>query len=107
MTFTAQYPDPPEMSLKARLAWEYFFGSCCGGWAVAHTADDAWIITDEACSLDTAMVYPDEASFIDWLESVAQEHISENRLEWFRSFAKVPELVDDNVALCMEKIVSA
>ena len=106
MTFTASFPDPPEMSLKARLPWEYFFGKCCGGWACARTSDGVWITTDEACDLATASVYPDDDSFIGWLESVADDHIDDDRVRWFQGFVRVPELVDDSVAKCMEKIVS-
>ena len=105
MTFTASFPDPPEMSLKARLAWEYFFGSCCGGWACVRAVDGVWIITDEACDLDNAMIYPDDESFVSWLESVADDHISDDRVEWFRGFVRVPELVDNDVALAMEHLL--
>lgn len=66
-----------------------------------------WIIvTDEACNLDTASIYPDDDSFIAWLEAVAEDHIGDDRVEWFRSFVAVPELIDNDVAVAMEKIVS-
>lgn len=97
---------PPEnMSLKARLAWEYFFGTSCGGWALAHTADGCWIVTDEACDLEQASIYPDDDSFIDWLESVADDHITDDRVEWFRQFVAVKELIDNDVALAMERLL--
>lgn len=109
-TFTASIPTPPEnMSLKARLAYIYFFGDGKlnnGGWAVAHTADGCWIVTDEACSLETASVYPDDDSFTAWLEAMAEDHICNDRVEWFRSFVVVKELVDNAVAVAMERIVS-
>ena len=107
MTFTASMATPPEnMSLKARLAWEYFFGAACGGWACVRTADGAIVVTDESCNLDTASIYPDDDSFIAWLEAVAEDHITNDRVEWFRSFVVVKELVDNDVAVAMEKIVS-
>lgn len=107
MTFTASMATPPEnMSLKARLAWEYFFGAACGGWACVRTEDGAWIVTDEGCNLDTASIYPDDDSFIAWLEAVAEDHIGDDCIEWFRSFVAVPELVDNDVAVAMERIVS-
>ena len=56
--------------------------------------------------LDTASIYPDDESFISWLEAVAEDHISDDRVSWFQGFVRVPELVDDSVAKCMEKIVS-
>jgi len=105
MTFTASFPDPPEMSLKARLTWEYFFGKSCGGWACARTSDGVWITTDEACDLDNARIYPDDESFVSWLESVADDHIDDDRVEWFRNFTKIPELVDNDVALAMERLL--
>lgn len=109
MTFTAKTPTPPSMSLKARLAYIYFFGDGRlndGGWAVAKTADGCWIVTDEGCDLEQASIYPDDDSFVDWLESVADDHIGDDRVRWFQGFVRVPELVDDSVAKCMEEIVS-
>ena len=105
MTFTASFPDPPEMSLKARLTWEYFFGKCCGGWACARTSDGVWIITDEACDLATASVYPDDDSFIGWLESVADDHLSDDRVGFLQNIVSLRELVDDEVARAMEHLL--
>ena len=103
-------PTPPEnMSLKARLAYIYFFGdgkSNFGGWACARTGEGVWVVSDEACELDWASIYPDDDSFVAWLEAVADDHISDDRVEWFRGFVSVPELVDDDVGKLMEKIVS-
>ena len=50
-------------------------------------------------------LYPDDDSFIAWLEAVAEDHIGDDRVEWFRSFVMVKELVDDDVAVAMERIV--
>ena len=94
------------MPLKARLAWEYFFGAACGGWACVRTADGAIVVTDEACDLEQASIYPDDDSFTAWLEAVAEDHIEDDRVEWFRQFVVVKELVDNDVAVAMEKIVS-
>lgn len=44
--------------------------------------------------------------FSYWLEAVAEDHIGDDRVEWFRSFVAVPELIDNDVAVAMEKIVS-
>ena len=107
MTFTAAFPNPPVMSLKARLSWEYFFGFSCGGWAAVHTQDGCWIVTDEACDLATASVYPDDDSFIDWLESVADDHLGDDRVEFLQSFCRLPELVNDCVAREMEKVIAS
>lgn len=37
---------------------------------------------------------------------MAEDHIGDDRVEWFRSFVVVKELVDNDVAVAMEKIVS-
>ena len=47
----------------------------------------------------------DEHSLV-WLEAVADDHISNDRVEWFRSFVMVSEFVDDEVGKMLEKIVS-
>ena len=57
MTFTAAMATPPpNLSLKARLAWKYFFEN---GWAVVHTGDGSYIVTDEALELENATIFPD------------------------------------------------
>lgn len=71
-----------------------------------RTSDGCWVVTDEACELENAMIYPDEESFVAWLESVADDHNNDDRVEWFRRFVRIPELVDDSVARNMEKIIS-
>lgn len=71
-----------------------------------RTADGAIIVCDVACDLNTASIYPDDDSFISWLEAVAEDHIGDDQVEWFRQFVVVKELVDNDVAAAMEKIVS-
>ena len=100
--FSASVPSPPKgLSLKAKLAWEYFFGSSCGCWCCARTSDCSWIITDEAANLDAAMVYPDDDAFIDWLEATADEHLTEDPVGFLRCFVLIPEIIDDFVAEAM------
>ena len=102
MTFTGMMAEKPEgMSLKAQLGWKYFFD---GGWA-ATTAGDIWIITDEGCDLSYAQVFPDAESFVDWLESVVDDHLESDRLDFLRSFCSIPELVDDRVAEEMMRVI--
>ena len=107
-TFTAPLPNPPSMNLRARLAYICFFGdgNCyTGGWACAHTQDGCWIVTDESCDLTQASIYPDDDSFIEWLESVATEHLEDDRVEFFKLFCSVKELVNDEVARAMERLL--
>ena len=109
ITFTASIPAPPAyITLRAHLAYLYFFGDnrcCSGGWALAHTDDGVWIVTDEACDLNTASVYPDDESFIAWLESTATAHLEDDRVEFLQNFVALPELIDDEVARAMEKLL--
>ena len=56
--------------------------------------------------LENASIYPDDDSFTAWLEAVATDHIEDDRVEWFRQFVVVKELVNDEVGKLMEKIVS-
>ena len=104
MTFTAtQASPPPNLSLKARLAWKYFFD---GGWAVVRTSDGCYIVTDEGMDLATASIYPDEDIFISWLEAVATEHLEDDRIGFLSLFCTIPELITDTVAREMEKLIN-
>ena len=107
MNFTAPFPNPPEMSLKARLSWEYFFGLSCGGWAAVKTRDGCWIVTDEGCDLAQASIYPDDDSFFEWLESAADDHLGDDRVGFIQNFCAIKELITDTVAREMEKVINA
>lgn len=103
MTFTGtQAPQPPNLSLKARLAWKYFFD---GGWAVVK-AGGCYICTDEGMNLTTATVFPDEDALISWLEAVATEHLEDDRISFLSCFCTVKELITDTVAREMEKLIN-
>ena len=96
MTFSAKMAtQPPNLSLKARLTWKYFFEA---GWAVGKTADNCYICTDESLDLSTATVFPDEESMVSWLETVCAEHLNDDPVGFIRGFVSVPELVTDTVA---------
>lgn len=104
MTFTGtQAPQPANLSLKARLAWKYFFDS---GWAVVRTESGVYICTDEGMDLSTATVFPDEDAFISWLEAVATEHFEDDRIGFLQTFTSMPELITDTVAREMEKLIN-
>lgn len=102
MTFTAILADPPShMSLKARLAWKYFFD---GEWAVVRMESGEFICTDEGMDLNTATVFPDEDAFVEWLEAVATEHLESDRIGFLSLFCSIPELITDTVAREIEKL---
>ena len=63
-------------------------------------------MTDEGCDLQAAQIFPDEESFISWLESVADDHLECDRLGFLRSFVSVPELVDARVAEAMLRVIN-
>ena len=103
MTFTGtQAPQPPNLSLKARLSWKYFFD---GGWAVVK-AGDCYICCDEALNLSTATGVPDEDTLISWLEAVATDHLESDRIGFLSLFCSIPELITDTVAREMEKLIN-
>lgn len=96
MTFTAtQAAPPPNLSLRAKLSWHYFFEN---GWAVVKTQDGAIICTDESLDLSTATVFPDEDAFVSWLETVCSEHLNEDPVGFLACFVSIPEMITDTVA---------
>ena len=56
INYEGTFPQAPDMPLRARLGWEYLFGTERPDWACVHTTDGMWIVTDEACDLDNARV---------------------------------------------------
>ena len=103
MTFTAMMATPPpNLSLKARLAWKYFFEA---GWAVVHTGDGSYIVTDESLDLTTATVFPDEDAFVSWLEAVCSEHFNDDPVGFLRGFVRVPELITEPVAAVIKLVI--
>lgn len=88
MTFTATMADPPtKLSFRAKLSWEYYFGSV-GGWAVVKTGDGCYIVTDKALELENASIYPDEDAFISWLEAVCDDHMDDDRIGFLSLFCR-------------------
>lgn len=96
MTFTASpAPQPPSLSLRAKLSWHYFFEA---GWEVVHTGDGPYIVTDEALELENATLFPDEDAFVSWLETVCCEHLNDDPVGFLQNFVSIPELINEEVA---------
>lgn len=104
--YEGTYPKPPEMHLRARLGWEYFFGNS-PDWACTRTEDGAWILTDERCDLDHAFVHPDDDALIEWLDLVVREHLEDDMENFLENFVIVKELMNPEVAAVMKKIIMA
>ena len=105
MTFTGKPAPPPEsMSLSARLAWKYFFEN---GWAITETEDGIYIVTDEACELETAHVYPDEESLISWLEDTTARIMEDDPEDFLRNFVTVPELASASFVEVLQQMLEA
>ena len=102
--YEGTYPKPPEMHLRARLGWEYFFGNS-PDWACTRTEDGAWILTDERCDLDHAFVHPDDDALIEWLDLVVREHLEDDPENFLENFVIVKELMNPEVAAVMKKII--
>ena len=95
MTFYgAEAPLPDDLSLKARLAWKYFFEH---GWQITATEDNVYIVTDESSDLQFASIYPDLAELVEWLESTTEAHMTEDPDQFLQSFVDVPELLTPSV----------
>ena len=104
--YEGTYPKPPEMHLRARLGWEYFFGNS-PDWACTRTEDGAWILTDERCDLDHAFVHPDDDALIEWLDLVVREHLEDDMEGFLENFVTVKELMNPEVAAAMMEIIMA
>ena len=99
-------PMPEDMSVKARLAWDYFqFNN--GGWLVVETADGSVVATDEGGNIsESGFVCPDLDSFVDYLEEVADERIKDGDTNFLSAWIK-PDLLNTEVAEAAFKILTA
>lgn len=103
MEFYGLTIDPPEdLSLKARLAWKYFFEN---GWQITAACDSVYIVTDESHDLSGASIYPDEAELVEWLESTADAHIEDDPKGFLSTFVQVPDLLAPGVIEEIKKIL--
>lgn len=102
--YQGTYPDAPEMNLRAKLGWEYFFGKR-PDWACVKTCDGNWIVTDESCDLDEATIFPDDEEFVSWLDETAKEHLENDPVEFLRYFSTMPELLTEKAVAAMKEAV--
>ena len=103
MEFYGPSIDPPEdLSLKARLAWKYFFEN---GWQITAACDSVYIVTDESHDLSGASIYPDVSELIDWLESTADAHLEDDPKSFLSTFVQVPDLLSDSVIAEIKKLL--
>ncbi len=107
ITFTASpMSKPDDLSLKASLAWDYFFGNGC--WFCAETGDGGIIVADESRDLSNAFVLPDYSSLLEWLESYSADHLAEDPAEYFRACGVVPDnLLSDSVVQALLATINA
>ena len=107
ITFTASpLPKPEDMSVKARLAWDYFqFNN--GGWMVSMSSCGSVIVTDEAGNIsESGICFGDMVCFLDWLEETADEHIKDGNTNFLSAWIN-PALLNTEVAEAAFKILSA
>ena len=94
--------QPDGLSLKAQLAWSYFFEN---GWAVTRTESGVYIVTDEACDLSIAGIYPDEEALIAWLEEATEENLKDDPEDYLRSFVSIRGLLSPSVITAMIELI--
>ena len=99
--YKGTFPQPPEMGLKARIGWEYFFAKNHPDWACVHTHDGMWIVCDDDCDLDKATIHTSDEEFIGWLEEIADEYLREKPVEFLSRFVTVEGLLTKKVAQAM------
>lgn len=107
ITFTASpMSKPDDLSLKASLAWDYFFNN--GSWFCVESGDGGIIVTDESRNLNEAFVLPDYSSLLEWLEADATDKLAEDPAEYFRACGVVPDnLLSDSVVQALLSTVNA
>ena len=107
--FQGTFTEQPQMSLKAKLAWQYYFGTDTGtdkqSWACIHPNDGTWIVCDEERDLDYASIFPDDDSFINWLEETTNERLQYEAENFLSQFITVPELATEKTVRAMLEIV--
>ena len=97
---------PENLSVKAKLAWQYFFEGF-GGWIAVKTDDGRWIVMDEGFNLNKSIVFPDEDSFVQWLEVSAEDHLIIDTVDFLKCFVSVPDIIDESVSEAILKRIES
>lgn len=103
MHFTAtQQSLPATISLKAKLAWHYFYR----GYDLIRTKNGCFLITRNNRNLDEAIAFATEAEFISHLERETDRALQTDSVKFFKSFVMFSELVTQNVAVALEQALT-
>ena len=94
-----QQPFPATASLKAKLAWSYFYR----GYDLIRTQNNFLLITRNNRTLDDAEAFMDEQRFLSHLEQKVDDALQTDKVKFFRSFVMFPELVTLDVAEALER----
>ena len=96
--------QPVALSIKAQLGWDYYFSQ--EGWVCFYLTDGTWLVCNEDHDLDSAETFTNDESFIDFLEEIVDNRLEEDEaVEFFSQFVAVPELVSEEVASTMKKVI--
>ena len=108
MYFTATFPVPPEnLSLRARLAWDYFFKLRKPTWGVVKTNEGAWIIIFEDRNLEEAQIFKNDEHFIFLLEAMCTYELNDYPKDFLEHFTNVKEILTDDVVVAMKREILA
>lgn len=97
-----QQPFPATASLKAKLAWSYFYR----GYDLIRTQNNFLLITRNNRTLDDAEAFMDEQRFLSHLEQKVDDALQTDKVKFFRSFVMFPELVTLDVAEALERAIT-
>lgn len=83
--------QPSDLSLLARLDWNYFsFNN--RGWLAAELSDGGIIITDKSGDMDCcSYTFVDLDDFIEWMEDDATDQLSDHPADFLRDCGAIGE----------------
>jgi len=96
--------QPVSLSTKAQLGWDYYFRQ--QDWLCFNLTDGTWLVCNEYHDLDSAETFTNDESFVDFLEKIVDDKLEEDgAAEFFSQFVAVPEIVSEEVAMAMKKVI--
>ena len=96
--FSGTMPKVPELALRAKIAWEYYFGG--SGETLrkcVRTENDGWIVTDSDRNLDEALLFQSTDDFIRWLSEETERLLREEPKKLLGQFLPTDELVTEKL----------